>query len=132
MGKWNYGGEVFELPDNLSAEQATDQIEAILEDRRISEKVSGPSEEDSVDKKAAPSTPADDDESFLGDVFGGILSGATRIAQGPLELAALYTDLKYVNDPVLQSAMREKVKDGEAVPASSNLPISCSVRPKLL
>ena len=124
MGKWNYGGETFELPDNLSAEQATDQIEAILEDRRISEKVSGPSEEDSVDKKVAPSTPADDDESFLGDVFGGILSGATRIAQGPLELAALYTDLKYVSDPVFQSAMREKVKDGEAVPASSNLPMT--------
>jgi len=129
MANWKYGGESFSLPDGISAEQATDQIEAILEDRRIKEN-SRPDTDDSVSDEPADQGPIvfkpqeRSEEGPLGQMLEGIGSGLTRIIQGPLELAGLYSDIKYVNDPVFQAAMREKVKDGEAVPASSTLPLT--------
>jgi len=129
MANWKYGGESFSLPDGISAEQATDQIEAILEDRRITEN-SRPDTDDSVADESADQGPIvfkpqeRSEEGPLGQIFEGIGSGLTRIVQGPLELAGIYSDIKYVNDPVFQAAMREKVKDGEAVPASSTLPLT--------
>jgi hypothetical protein len=125
MAKWKYEGESFDLPDNLSAEQATSQIEAILENRRIKERIgegtpSGQGAPDTAftDESVLPkpSAPSIEEEGFLGQAFEGIMSGATRIVQGPLELAGMYSDLKYVSDPVFQAAMREKVKNGEAIP----------------
>ena len=133
MAKWKYEGESFDLPDNLSAEQATSQIEAILENRRIKERIgegtpSGQGAPDTAftDESVLPkpSAPSIEEEGFLGQAFEGIMSGATRIVQGPLELAGMYSDLKYVSDPVFQAAMREKVKKGEAIPASSNTPMT--------
>jgi hypothetical protein len=129
MANWKYGGESFSLPDGISAEQATDQIEAILEDRRITEN-SRPDTDDSVADEPADQGPIvskpqeRSEEGPLGQILEGIGSGLTRIVQGPLELAGMYSDLKYVSDPVFQAAMREKVKNGEAIPASSNTPMT--------
>jgi len=134
MAKWKYEGESFDLPDNLSAEQATSQIEAILENRRIKERIGegtpsgqGAPDTASTDESISPKPSApsrEEEEGFLGQAFEGVMSGATRIVQGPAELAGIYTDLKYVSDPVFQAAMREKVKNGEAIPASSNTPMT--------
>lgn len=124
MAKWNYGGESFDLPDNLTAEQATDKIEAILEDRRVQQNIQSVSGSPSTDETVVFQPTERKEEGVLGEIFTGLVSGASKIVQGPLELGALYTDLKYANDPLVQAAMRDKVKDGEAVPAASVLPVT--------
>ena len=86
MAKWNYEGESFELEDGLSAEQATDQIEAILEQRRATQAANqeqGVSGDPSLDETAGvlrrrPPRDRGSDRGVTGDIFAGAVEGASK------------------------------------------------------
>jgi len=134
MAKWKYGGEVFEFNEDLSAEQATSKIQAILEDRRITANTTGASGNETIDESVdrTPTVPLDVKETsgrdLLGDVFVGGASGATKALQGTLELFGMYSDLKYgMGNPLIAAATQDKVKEGEMIPPVSSTPITDTV-----
>lgn len=134
MAKWKYGGEVFEFDEDLSAEQATSKIQAILEDRRITANTTGASGNETIDESVdrTPTVPLDIKETssrdLLGDIGVGAASGATKALQGTLELFGMYSDLKYgMGNPLIAAATQDKVKEGEMIPPVSKTPITDTV-----
>ena len=118
MAKWKYKGEEFDLPDDLSAKEATDQIKSILQERRSMQ----------GDPTASDRRPVSDRSKQIDagtDIAKGVGSGLTKIAQGTLETFGLFSDLKFgMGDPLFAANVDQKVKEGEMVPPESPLIIT--------
>ena len=130
MAKWNYEGETFELEDGLSAEQATDQIEAILEQRRATQAANqeqGVSGDPSLDETAGvvrrrPPRDRGSDRGVTGDIFAGAVEGASKALQGTLGLVMMKQELE------LASKGFRVTEDtrffGESVPTDQPFPMT--------
>lgn len=118
MAKWKYKGEEFDLPDDLSAKEATDQIKSILQERRSMQ----------GDPTASDRRPVSDRSKQIDagtDIAKGVGSGLTKIAQGTLETFGLFADLKFgMGNPLFAANVDNKVKEGEMVPPESPLIIT--------
>lgn len=123
MAKWKYKGEEFDLPDDLSAADATARIKEIIQDRNVT--TVAPPE---ADPTAQFRTPSEDKPKRVDagtDIAKGVFSGATKIAQGTLETFGTYADLKFgMGDPLFAANVDQKVKEGEMVPPESPLIIT--------
>lgn len=119
MAKWKYKGEEFDLPDNLSPEDATAQIKEIVKERQ-----SAPP----VDPTAQFRTSHADRSKQVDagtDIAKGVFSGVTKVAQGTLETFGLFSDLKFgMGNPLFAANVEQKVKEGEMVPPESPLIIT--------
>ena len=130
MAKWNYEGESFELEDGLSAEQATDQIEAILEQRRATQAANqeqGVSGDPSLDETAGvlrrrPPRDRGSDRGVTGDIFAGAVEGASKALQGTLGLVMMKQELELASKGF---RVTEDTKFfGESVPTDQPFPMT--------
>ena len=128
MAKWKYQGETFELDDSLSAAEATDQIERILEDRRAAQDaaaISGGSADESfsppVTRIGAGPREGETKRDPYSDIGVGLAEGITKAIQGTTELAALYADIKY------HTGIQAAAAADESIPANTPFPTTSLV-----
>ncbi len=94
MKKWNYKGEIFELPEDLSAQDATARIKEILSERENTSE--NTSDNTSESKPLPPYVPEKADErGLLGDIGVNLARGVYEGAKATSELVGLYYDVKY-------------------------------------
>ncbi len=94
MKKWNYKGEIFELPEDLSAQDATARIKEILSERENTSE--NTSDNTSESKPLPPYVPEKADErGLLGDIGVNLARGVYDGAKATSELVGLYYDVKY-------------------------------------
>lgn len=123
MAKWKYKGEEFDLPDDLSAADATARIKEIIQDRDAT--TVAPPEADPTAQFRTPSENRPKRVDAGTDIAKGVFSGVTKIAQGTLETFGLFSDLKFgMGNPLFAANVDQKVKEGEMVPPESPLIIT--------
>lgn len=128
MAKWKYQGEIFELDDSLSAAEATDQIERILEDRRAAQDaaaISGGAADESysppVTRIGAGPREGETKRDPYSDIGVGLAEGISKAIQGTTELAALYADIKY------HTGIQAAAAADESIPANTPFPTTALV-----